>query len=148
MCFLRLCRLLTVNWECAASLANERPRCLMGIIDSLMENSAGTEGKTLSWRLKEHWAVSPTIARAACFPKPGFYGVHYHNRHFILFLHLYMQINKCPLMKRLCTEWTKGNDDDVWWWCQSLMMQACRSRVNKLDFLFLFNLSQVITKQI
>lgn len=32
----------------------------------------------------------------------------------------------------------KGNDDDVWWWCQSLMMQACRSRVNKLDILFLF----------
>lgn len=42
--FLRACRLLTVNWECTGSLASDRPRCLMGIIEFLMEISAGTEG--------------------------------------------------------------------------------------------------------
>lgn len=43
--FLRVCRLLTVNWERSGSLASDRPKCLMGIVEFSMETAAGTEGR-------------------------------------------------------------------------------------------------------
>lgn len=49
LCFLRVCLLLTVIRERTESLANERPKCLMGITDFSMGISAGTEGKMLKW---------------------------------------------------------------------------------------------------